>query len=37
MDKDQGIQPVRIIYNQASISFPLDENAFREFMVSLLG
>lgn len=37
MDKEQGIQPVPIIYDQASISLPLDESAFREFMVSLLG
>jgi len=35
MDKD--IQPVPIIYNQSSISFPLDENAFKDFMTSLLG
>jgi hypothetical protein len=35
--KNEEIQSVPIVYNQASISLPLDENAFREFMVSLLG
>lgn len=37
MDKDKGIQPVPIIYDQASISLPLNEDAFKDFMVSLLG
>jgi hypothetical protein len=37
MDENKGIQPIPIVYNQASISLPLDEDAFKEFMVSLLG
>jgi hypothetical protein len=34
---DSNIQPVPLNYNQTSISFPLDENSFKDFMVSLLG
>jgi hypothetical protein len=37
MDIDKEIEPVFTTYNQESISFPLNENAFREFVVSLLG
>ncbi|PSB17147.1 hypothetical protein C7B76_10330 [filamentous cyanobacterium CCP2] len=37
MDENKRIQSVPLVYNQASISLPLDENAFKEFMVSLLG
>lgn len=37
MDENKRIQLAPIVYNQASISLPLDENAFKEFMVSLLG
>jgi hypothetical protein len=35
MDKD--IQPVPFIYDQASIVLPLDEDTFKDFLVSLLG
>jgi hypothetical protein len=34
---DTNIQPVPLNYNQTSISLPLDENSFKDFMVSLLG
>ena len=34
---DQNTQPVPMLYNQSSISLPLNENAFKEFIVSLLG
>ena len=34
---DQIAQPVPMLYTQSSISLPLDENAFKEFIVSLLG
>jgi hypothetical protein len=34
---DKNIQPVPIIYDQASVILPLDEDAFKDFIVSLLG
>lgn len=37
MENDKDIQSVPIIYSEDSISLPLDENAFKDFMVSLLG
>jgi hypothetical protein len=37
MNTDQSNESFPVIYNQQSISFPLDEDAFREFITSLLG
>lgn len=36
MNNDE-IQSLPLIYNEETISFPLDQNAFKDFIVSLLG
>ena len=37
MSQDDPLQPMPIVYEQSSISFPLNEESFKDFMVSLLG
>lgn len=37
MDKNTNIQPLSLSYEPSSISFPLNEDSFKDFIVSLLG
>ncbi len=37
MNQDDQIQPIPLYYDRGSITFPFDEEAFKDFMVALLG
>ncbi|GEM_PF-5952075 len=37
MNQEDQIQPIPLYYDRGSITFPFDEEAFKDFMVALLG